>query len=291
VTAAGGTTDHYLSAGVDKTVTEGSNDFGSIIAYALLGQGVIIEQVYRARTLALSELRALKEALGVDYPAKCAKGLGRAAKATRNARSATSGVITENIAYFYLRWQPLAEAWVSHYRLYYLGLTGTLNVMIWDSDDTHDEDPAYNSGDPQAYLDLGYELDGQSISSAGRYQFKIIGYSADGSQTKELPVIAVSLGMALDNYPTDLQCVGTQLSWTGVTGADGYYVRVFAGDDADLSDPVWHSGDTLLPSTPTSVDMPPPLPGDYLWSVAAHAYDDTGWTAEITMGISGFTYP
>jgi hypothetical protein len=92
----------------------------------------------------------------------------------------------------------------------------------------------------------------------------------------------------LDNYPTNLNFSDPNLSWTGVTGANGYKVGICT--DPELSDCVWNTAN-MLPSTTTSITVPSILNVGtyYYWYVNAYYNDQTGWPAEITRGISGFT--
>ncbi len=291
ITASGGESGHYLIEPVIRNVTNGDNDLGRIPAYEVLGFGAIVESLSSRAGLRTATGHAdLKSAI---HHEAASRHLGPIPGAVaRGYRPAEESVLADNISFFHLSWAPLAEGWISHYVIHYLGPDGSQNELVWDSNDLHAEDPGYVDSDPAAYLDLTYELTGL-VSTAGTYQFRITGYSADDSQSKALPAITVSLGMLLDNFPTDLQFAGTLLSWTGVIGADGYRAGIFAGDDMDLSGPaIWDSGDTLLPPSPTYVDVSAVLIVDtyYYSSVIARALDETGWTAEVTRGISGFVY-
>lgn len=298
VTASGGTSSsgHYLSAPVSKTVIEGDNDFETIIAYKLLGCGIIIENT-SGEMGSLAVRQSVKNAISnetVFFKSQITP-VKSSSKSIGSYALATNDTLLNNISYFYLNWEPLIvdSLDADHYEIYYLGPNGTLNEKVWDSRpgvDPHPEDPAYDTGAPAAYLDITYEL-ADKVTTAGAYQFRVIGYNAGGTVSKEFPVITASIGKLLSNFPTGLQYTApAHLSWTGLTGASGYRVGVFSDQALEIS--VWNSGVTLLPPTTTSVNVTSGLIGgnEYYWSVIAYALDETGWTAESTRGISGFYY-
>lgn len=284
--AVGGTVGHYMMAPITVTIKRGKNDLGRITAYEILGVGVVIESIDDSiTTAAVSGCQRVKTLLDremVRFPSSNMK--------SRKAptREASDALLAGNISFFKITWEPLKETWVHHYRIDYVD--DDVVTLVWDSQDAHPEDPDFDSAHPAAYLDLDNELVG-IISSAGKYQFRITGLRADENQEKELPVIDASIGMFLDTFPTKLTKNGAQLSWTAVTGASGYRVRVCS--DVSLSEisEAWESGDELLAPETTQV-TPTGLTAenDYYWSVGDYANDGTGWTAEIALGRSGMTY-
>ena len=154
--------------------------------------------------------------------------------------------------------------------------------MVWNSEDSHHEDPAYDPDNPDAYLDLGSELAGH-INSVGSYYFKIVGFNAAEDTIKELPDMLVSIGVLLDDYPRNLNYNTSQLSWSAVPGANGYRVQIY--DESETK--VYDSTMNLLNQTYISVPGGLVAGQYYTWRVDSHALD-TGWSAEITRGLSGF---
>ena len=189
-----------------------------------------------------------------------------------------------SIKYIYLDWASLKGA--TYYLVYFLGTDGSKNEEVWDSRDTHPNDPTYTN---KAFLDLSDELS-VFVTDQGEYQFKVIAYN--NSYSKEYPVVTVSIGKLLSNIPTGLTCDTTskELTWTGVAEASGYKVAIYS--DPALQTQEWNSGEELLTSTTTTITTSfstKVLPiGEYYWAAFAYAIQD-GKTAEINFAISAFT--
>ena len=187
-----------------------------------------------------------------------------------------------SIKFIFLDWNALNGA--TYYQVYFLGSDGNQNVQVWDSRQDHPGDPSYTT---KAFLDVTDELSGCGIIQGSEYQFKVIAYSGDDS--KEYPVITVSIGKELSNIPTNLTAntVSKSLSWTGVTEATSYKAVICS--DPNFTVWAWDTGTTRLPA-------PPPVPvnfnlgsGSYSWVVYAYYSNPNGRITEITYAISAFT--
>ena len=179
-----------------------------------------------------------------------------------------------SVKYIYLDWGGLSG--VSYYNVYFLESDGK-NKLVWSSQDSHANDPAYTT---KAFLDLSEELAGENLT-AGQYQFKVIAYN--NSCSVEYPVITVSIGRLLGDFPTITELSLNKLSWKPVDGANGGY-KVVIYSDAALLMPIWNSGETLLTNPTTSFGILLPAESYYA-AVFAYA-NENGRTAEITFEIS-----
>ena len=187
---------------------------------------------------------------------------------------------TGSFALIYLKWDPVNNA--THYQVTYQG------NPVWDSDITYPGDPAFVAANPDAYLNLDNQL-ADKITAPGNYQFQI--NALNGSAVvAQSAVITVSLGMYLDNYPvmtaTPYNSYTQQLSWTGVTNANGYRVQVY-NDDWNL---VVDSGSSILITGNSYTISGLTSNTHYNVLVDAWALDGSGNPVEITRGVSGFTY-
>jgi hypothetical protein len=199
--------------------------------------------------------------------------------ATRRVMTNSINLTGSNIyAYIYLAWNAVTGA--GSYQVLYNG------TKVWDSTASHLNDPA--GGSTQAYLDVNDELSGK-ISAAGSYSFQVKALNGSGTVLAEGVVVA-SLGVKLADYPQNIYYVsGTHLlSWTGVSGADGYRVQLYT--DAAYSNRALDSGTASL-ITGAGYDLSgKSLSGDYFGTVDAWAADSNGNPLEITRGICGLTY-
>jgi hypothetical protein len=184
-------------------------------------------------------------------------------------------------AYIYLAWNAVTGA--NSYQVCYNG------TPVWDSTDSHPNDPAV--GPTQAYLDVNEELSGK-ISAVGSYSFQIKAFNVNGTLLAE-GIVAASLGVKLGDYPKNITYVnGThQLSWTGVSGANGYRVQLYKGADytnCSLDSSKAASGSLIIGA---GYDLSGKgLEGDYAGIVDAYATDSGGHPLEIARGIFGMTY-
>jgi hypothetical protein len=205
------------------------------------------------------------------------KGVTAAVGGTVSTASVSDSFLSSHVAYIFLNWEPVSSA--SHYKVAYNGTT------VWDSDDTNSADPSYDKTDPQAYLDLDDELSGK-ISSAGQYTFQVT--ALNGTTTvATYTAVTVSLGRLLENYPTGISYASGSLSWTGVTAASGYRVRIYDGSNILRAD----SGATLLTTLSHSLASAGLSSGTYYnVFIDAQALNSSETPVEITRGVSGFTY-
>ncbi|HEX3047427.1 MAG TPA: carboxypeptidase-like regulatory domain-containing protein [Bacillota bacterium] len=304
ITGIGGTNDHYLIKPITKNLLVGNNDLGnSIIAYKVLGCGVIIQgasgDVENFSVCSQRTIPSLKKIITEDIRHFTTKS--RFNSASISAMSATQQVLNDNISFVLLSWGVLTDDEYAqcndHFKVYYLGPSGTENIKVWDSRDSHPEDPDYNPGAPRAFLDLSNEL-AELVENAGTYIFRITGYDNLETKSFNLPKITVSLGMKMDKYATNLYYATNNnpptLNWDVLTGVDGYRIGIY--NDAGLEQLVWDSQnsaetDGYLPPSAISIGIPTSLSANthYYWCVNAYSFDDTGWPEEITRGISGFT--
>jgi hypothetical protein len=292
INGQGGTSGHYMVEPKTVSLILGSNNLEDILAYKLQGRGVIIQRVSgEMDSLSMKPSSAIALWKKVSLEEKVEFQNTPVYKANNvKVKAVSDSFLKDNISFILLSWENLSQTWVNHYRIYYKGPDGSLNEFVWSSADPHPEDPPADP-DPQvntAYLDLDKELD-QKVTTAGTYVFRVVGLSGNESQSKELPDITVSIGMLLSNYPTGLNFTDPLLSWTKVPEANGYKIGIY--NDSSLSSGVWDSGVTLLPATQSSINVPAGLTVGtyYYWNVDAHAVDSTGYTAEITRTVSGFT--
>ncbi len=187
---------------------------------------------------------------------------------------------TGSFAFIYLKWDPVNSA--THYQVTYQG------NPVWDSNTTYSGDPAFIAANPQAYLNLDNQL-ANKITAPGNYQFQVNALNGSAVVAQSV-VITVSLGMLLDNYPvmtaTSYNSSTHQLSWTGVTNANGYRVQVYNNDwnlvvDSDSSTLITDNFYTISGLTSNT---------HYNVLVDAWVLDGSGNPVEIYRGISGFTY-
>jgi hypothetical protein len=181
-------------------------------------------------------------------------------------------------SYIYLSWNAVSGA--NSYQVLYNGNT------VWASGDSHPNDP--KDGSTIAYLDLDDELAGK-ITAAGSYQFQVKALNS-GASVIAAGTLTVSLGVKLGDYPKNISYVsGThQLSWTGVSGANGYRVKLYS--DAGYKNLSHDSGAKPL-LTGASYDLTGKVSsGFYYGTIDAWATDANGSPLEIARGISGLTY-
>lgn len=275
--AKGGDEAQYLLNSIEKNIDQVEVDLGQLTAYQVMGVGVVIESTSTIQLLSLSttqgqSIAEKKMKLFEDMESQYFVDF------TNLMRPASFTGLDQSISFILLRWEPIGgKTYIVEY------WDGSQFVQVWDSEESHPEDPLFDQADPQAYLDLSSELVGY-ILGAGYYQFRVVAKDSASTEIVNLPMIDVSLGMQLDSYPTDLQLVNEQLTWAEVSGANGYRVQIF--DQTGMR--IYTSGAVLL--TDTTLEVPSLLNSEehYTWWVDAHAVDDMGWTTEITRGISGF---
>ncbi|MCK4259367.1 MAG: hypothetical protein KAX49_10340 [Halanaerobiales bacterium] len=275
--AEGGREEHYLIDPMDLILSAGENNLGQISAYQMLGVGVIIQSTTNMQSLSVP----LKKSLATNKQDLLQEMVRRDYSFQLTSFSLASFTnLTDEISMVILKWEDLSA---SQYQIYYLGTGGETAKLVWDSNYLADaDDPDFDPTHPVAYLDLGYEL-ANVISDAGEYQFQVVGYDDTGTLIAELPVVIVSLGMVLENYPTGLSRSNDQLSWTEVIGADGYNIAIYDQNDA-LQQTDWEVGtSTMIREYLISGEY-------YTWMVDGQAIDESGWPIEITRGISGFIW-
>lgn len=209
---------------------------------------------------------------------------GYAPKGTLRATGVAADVLTHNVTYLVLAWDPVPNA--THYRIFYLG------NEVWDSSSsaTHAGDPAYDPNNPRAYLDLDDELKDENITQAGEYPFQITALDSHNTVVVQLPEVTVSLGMLLDNFPTSIACTSgsSLLTWTGVGGAAGYKVRIYS--DANYGTMLSDSGTAYLTGTSYDLTGQALTAGAYYGVIVdAAAVSAGGQPLEIMRGIGGFT--
>jgi hypothetical protein len=246
-------------------------------AYNVQGVGVIMQNRITAQSLGGSINPAWKtiDLSGTFQPLAAVKNV--------HALSVSDDFLQNNPAYIYLKWDPVNGA--SHYQISYQG------AVVWDSDDSHTDDPTFIDASPQAYLDLDKELD-RKISSAGQYPFQVTAFN-EATELAQLPAVTVSLGMILERYPANISYTSSDfsLAWEAVQNASGYRVRVYDGLWAELA--AAGSGTTLLTGTNYSISGSGKgltAGTHYNLTVDAISVDGSGKPVEIARGISGFTY-
>ncbi len=198
----------------------------------------------------------------------------------RATAAVTADFLSKNVTYIFLTWDKVPNA--THYQISYNG------NKVWDSSSVSSSDPAFSLADPQAYLDLDGEL--SMITAAGTYSFQINALNGD-AVVYQFSTVSASLGMTLGNFPTDITYAsGTQqLAWTGVTGANGYRVRIYS--DSTYTTRLYDSGATLISGTSYSLAGKGLTTGTYYGVIVdAIALDGSGRALEITRGIGGLTY-
>lgn len=194
---------------------------------------------------------------------------------------------TGSFAFIYLKWNPVNNA--THYQVTYQG------DPVWDSNITYSGDPAFVAANPQAYLNLDYQLK-DKITAPGNYQFQI--NALNGSAVvAQSAVITVSLGNLLDKYPVmadnPYDSTTRKLSWTGVDKAAGYRVQVNYVDQNNVRNLVLDSGSsTLITDNFFTIPDNSGLTSGIYYEVLVDAWalDGSGNLAEIYRGVSGFTY-
>jgi hypothetical protein len=282
LTAAGGVTGHYVINPVSRNITANTtNNLGNITAYRLIGCGVIINSPYRSSSLSATNSAWKKP--GWNDLRYIPNVFTNPVKPANNKlwQKAFPGNLNDYDSCFMILWEPLVG--ITHYQIHYLGADGTADIIVWDSNNSYAGDPV--NYDPvnnvyQAYLDLSDELKTQNITP-GSYHFQVVGIGS----SSVLPQIIIPIGVTLQSCPASLTASTSQLSWTGVNGANGYRVGIY--QDQTLSVQEWVTSSLI---TNTFIPIPATINSGYhYWCVDAQALDNTGWTAEITRSVSGFT--
>jgi hypothetical protein len=211
--------------------------------------------------------------------------LGQTSRSNKLLADVASGtpLSTSNRNYIYLAWNAVSGA--RSYQVLYN------ESKVWDSTVKSNNDPDQpNDGTVTAYLDTDEELSGK-ITTTGSYTFKVQALNSSASVIAEGSVTA-SLGVKLGiTYPTNIDYAGYThlLSWTAVSGANGYRVQLFA--DEKYTSCSFDSKKTSMLFTTASYSLSGNgLSGYYYGIVNAVATDGSGNPTEINRGICGFTY-
>lgn len=275
VKGMGGRDHHYILGETQIVLAKGVQE-QEFTAYQLIGAGVVMQSPANSTNQASSvKLTALKKEMNLSG---VRKGVPTKSHRSQTKRISTKAIdLMGNASCIALNWEPINGA-VS-YGISYLHTDGIWH-SVWDSDQAYPEDPAFDSSNPQAYLDLGNELAG-FVTGAGNYTFKVSAFF--DTRNIDLPQITVSLGMRLADFPRNLAYTNSLLSWSSVSGASQYRTLIYR--DGILVDQAIHGVGVTSMIVPEEV-----IPGQYHeWYVDAQALDETGWLAEITRAISGFT--
>lgn len=205
-------------------------------------------------------------------------------KAALTTLAVDQDFLKENTAYIVLTWDQVNGA--GRYQVFYG------EEKVWDSKDSHPNDPDGTRLDI-AYLDLDDELSqtklkANCIDKPGQYDFRVYALKSNTDNTViyQFATVTVSLGMILVDFPTEIEydSVKRELTWKGVTGADGYRVQIY--EDPDYATKAYDSGSTLLTTTScdlTGTDLV--IGKQYFVIVNAYAVDGSGNPLEITRGI------
>lgn len=290
--------DQHLAGSLNLTVVKGANNCGSIPVYNILGYGITgNEESFlsgsassKAQDPIISGVKSLKTTVNHD-PTISSSGTKRYRPYNNGYHFGAAGIDVENafVSYIHLHWKPLAGN--PDYKIYFGGIEDA-NRLVWDSSNPDDianwkypvAEP-YNSSYPIARLYVGDELainDINVITSAGNYQFLIVGYNTDGSK-RELPVVTVSFGMSFQ--PSGLRLSGYQLSWDQIDGAK-YNVKIYS----DYYETQIYETPALLLQSTNTLNLPDSLDTgvDYCMKLQACTFDRAGWIAEINMKLQGF---
>lgn len=273
VKGIGGQDHHYILGETQIHLVKGNQSL-DFTAYQILGAGVVIQSYSNNRVSTTKRIGLKKE---IDLFSVRKSTSTRFTRQQIQQTSTKSLNMAENVSFIALSWGPIEGC--TAYEVMYLD-NGQW-TPVWSSDGFHPEDPQFYLAKPEAYLDLGNELAGL-IMGAGQYTFKIV--ATVSTTSVALPQITVSLGVRLADFPSNLMYTNSQLTWSGVAGASQYRTLIY--DSADLLvDQTIHVAGTTSMSVPAGL-----TPGEYYqWHVDAQALDETGWLAEITRSISGFT--
>lgn len=187
--------------------------------------------------------------------------------------SVSDDVLNENVSFILLTWDAVRNA--NRYQVYYG------EEIVWDSNTVNEDmDPAFEPGNPQAYLDLDEELAGR-ITTAGVYEFEIVALNG-GVEKVRLPLVTASLGMILETLPDNITfSAPSSLTWNAVAATSEYRITLTGVA------PVAVEGGL------TSFDVATVLtagPEYYEAWVDARYLDDGGNLVEVTRGIGGFDF-
>lgn len=182
--------------------------------------------------------------------------------------------LINKIALILIKWKPIQQ--VISYKIKYN------NQEIWNSKNLNENvDPAFNSDEPEAYLDLNDELAGK-ITETGSYQFQIIGVKNSGEI--KLPVINTSLGQMTDNYPDNINYDENSgiLNWQLNNEPNNVSYRVSIAEDyANIAIGNFKYQTDKISANEVSINGQLEK-GDYI-VIDAFAYDN-GWLVEMSRG-------
>lgn len=281
---------NHLAGSLQLTVVKGENSCGPLPVYHILGYGVTGNEVI------LSEQTAgIKTQATAGFGTKSLQNVIKQEPMLTHSvtsqyrqynkrdtfRAASIDVFSSMVAYIYLKWKPFAQ----DYKIYF-GSSEEQANMIWDSQSSEE---AFDPSNPEALLDMGVELykeEKNIITTAGVYQFLIVGYNTDGSKFKELPVISVSFGM--NSAPSGIRFSGNQLSWGIVDGAE-YNVKIYNDYYVTLVYDYYNNPSHTLISQNT-IDLTGRIEAgvNYSMKMQAYTFDRAGWTSEINMTLTNF---
>ncbi len=132
--------------------------------------------------------------------------------------------LTDKLALILLVWEKVAGA--GHYQVFYQG------NKVWDSATVDiTKDPAFETNNPQAYLDSddNGELSG-IITGTGQYSFQIKALS--GNAVIAQASVTASLGIHLQSLPANIGFSNPNLTWDPVTSVNEYRINFkLAGED------------------------------------------------------------
>ncbi len=202
------------------------------LTYRALGVGVIIQGPSNPGSFSISSYGAFRKPdvylKWIDLASGCPQPRVQSALVFQ-AAAVSKEFLEENTALILLAWDKVNGA--DHYHIYYG------SQVVWESDkvDSGEDPGGFNPNNPQAYLDLGYELSGK-VSTAGEYRFQIIAVNSGDTEGTRLPEVSASLGMVLGKIPQNISYANPNLTWDSIDNADEYKITIFDGDEYETSE-------------------------------------------------------
>ena len=280
----GGTDRHYAIPEQSINVISGAaNDIGEIVAIETSAVGIVAQSVSddTARASALSRPAALKRNVDIAIAAKSSLDVHeRAGVKVAGSQS----FLLNNVSFFKIFWEPVADAAVEYYEVYFQDPSGLLSVPVWHSGEQHEEDPSFDPAEPAAYLDIGNELH-DLVVEPGLYQFQIVGFGPANEELVRLSPIIASIATIINTFVQDAVFSDSAATWSGLPGAGSYTFHIFGADGSQIGVPIEGLGTaSVTASFPEGLSA-----GEYYQVyIDAFAFNSDGFVAEVSRSVGGF---